>query len=251
MRYLVGQDLKRNLRLWRALPLLGLGLLVGYNKISYVWQPPQQLQGFLTFNGHSLGRLLPLIAGVMGASLAEDRRRGFAAMVLAKGVPRSQYLLAKILGATVSSALITLLIVVGWFGITAALLPWGQWWMPHSGPHPALFFSSPLANDILAALFFMEASAALSLVSVLAGTLVTNEYIAIVSPALFVALCWVLGTESLELLQPLLYLEDLTDRYIYVMPSVIQPYAPIAYWLYFSANFAGLAHWVFMKRDLT
>jgi hypothetical protein len=264
--YLVWQELKRNLRPVRGLLFVGLGLAMAYHSVSHPWRYASQestqwrLQGSLTFYGDDLYWLFPLIAGVTGSSLAEDRRQGFTVMVLAKGVPRRRYLLAKILGAAASSGLLMLLILLGFYGIVAALWPHGRtenavpasiWWVP--GPMPELYAASPLAHDLLVALTFLEASAALPLVSVLAGTLVANEYIAIAAPTLFLILCEVASGSFYSLrrsLDPMLYVHFLCNDYLQVIPYALHPYAVHAYWLCFGALFAGLCYWSFVKREL-
>jgi ABC-type transport system involved in multi-copper enzyme maturation permease subunit len=255
--YLVWQELKRNLSPVRVILLLGLGLAIAYYIVGGPSQgnPSYQLQGSLTRHGHQLAWLLPLIAGATGSSLAEDRRRGFTIMVLAKGVPRGRYLLAKVLGAAASSGLFTLLTLIGFYGIVAALWPHGRSEYPAvvtwaAGPMPTLYAASPLAHDLLVALIYLEASAALPLVSVLAGSLVANEYIAIVAPALFLILCGVALGGARELLDPMLYVERIEIDYLQRVPRALHPYAVHLYWLCFVALFTGLCHWSFVKREL-
>ena len=263
--YLVWQELKRNLSPVRVVLLLSLGLAMVYHIVGGPSQghPAYQLQGSLTYYGYRLYPFFPLLAGVTGSSLAEDRRRGFAVMVLAKGVPRRHYLLAKILGSAASSGLFMLLTLLGFYGLVAAFWPHGRceyqppayvWWIP--GPMPKLYATSPLAHDLLVALTFLEAAAALPLVSVLVGALVANEYVAIVAPALFLILCEVAVLNSgplegpLQMLNPMLYIHGLDDLYLLVIPYALQPYAVHLYWLYFGCLFTGLCYWSFVKREL-
>jgi hypothetical protein len=90
-------------------------------------------------------------------------------------------------------------------------------------------------------------------VSVLAGTLVANEYGAIVAPTLFLILCEVASggiNGPLEPLNPTLYVQDLHNGYLDVIPYALHPYAVHLYWLCFVALFAGLCYWSFVKREL-
>jgi ABC-type transport system involved in multi-copper enzyme maturation permease subunit len=253
--YLIWHELKRNLRPVRVIPLLGLGMVMSYLEVSPNWQADEaQVQGALTLHGHWLFWVIPLVAGAMGSSLAEDRRRGFSLTVLTKGVSRGQYLLSKILGAAASGGLTTLAEISGFYLMVGIMWPAGRatWEGNESnpGPVPTLYRLDPLSHDLLVALMSIAASAALPLVGVLAGTLVINEYIAMVAPPLFVILGTVVFGSALKPLSPTVYLNVWGD-YTGTIPEGLRPYAAFLYWLSLGALTAALCKWIFAKKELT
>lgn len=253
--YLVRHEVKRNLRPVRVSPLLGLGMLLGLLRVRGSWASDMtQLQGSLTLHGSWFFWVIPLVAGAMGSSLAEDRRRGVTLTVLAKGVPRSRYVLAKVLGAAASGSLTTLMQLIGFYLMVSVLWPAGRaTWEGDAfnpGPVPILYRADPFTHDLLVAFMCIVASAALPLVGVLAGTLVVNEYIAMIAPLLFMILGTVVFSSALQPLSPNVYL-NIWSGYAVTIPEGLRPYAAPVYWLSFGVFTAILCQWIFAKRELT
>src|SRR5688500_18515986 len=112
---LARHEIKRLLRpsrvIWILGPPIGLGihsLTIRYSRV--------RVMGSLTIMGSTwLPLAVPLVAGSMAFSMAEDRRRCFALMVLARGVSRNAYLLSKVLGAAISSSLTMLAVIAAFY----------------------------------------------------------------------------------------------------------------------------------------
>ena len=236
--------------------LIGLCLLLAYNRVHGPWASDQaQVQGALTVHGGWLQTVIPLLAGVVGGSLADERRKGIALTFLARGVTRGKYLLSKLLGAAASGALITAAAIGGFYVLVGILWPAGRVHTEHQlgdqGPVPALYAVNPLANDMLLAAMLMAAAAALSMVSVLAGTLTTSRYIAMAAPFLFFILCVAIHEYGgNRLLNPYTYL-DLPTFYPLTFQASWRPYAAFLYWTGFAVVLAALARWIFARRELS
>jgi hypothetical protein len=204
-------------------------------------------------HGWWLSDVIPLVAGAAGSSLAEDQRRGHTLTVLARGVSRGRYLLAKVLGAAASGAVITLAVIGGFYVMVAILWPAGSaTWHgdgPGPAPMPALHREAHPTHDLLVASISVVASAVLPLAGVLAGVLAINEYLAMAAPSLFVILGAVVLGNVFAPLSPYVYL-SLQGAYAWRDPERLLPYAPFLYWLSFSALTAVLCRWIFAKKEL-
>jgi ABC-type Na+ efflux pump permease subunit len=189
------------------------------------------------------------VAGATGSSLAQDRRSGFTLTFLSRGLSRGRYLAAKLLGASASGALLTLMTLLCFYGMVAILWPHGRVTaMQGYGPSPELFRENPLASDLLVASMHLTAAAALPLVGVLAGLIVANEYVAMAAPLLFAILATIVFREVWEPLSPELYL-SLTHKDF--LPPGLYIWGPYLYWLGLSALITVLCAWLFHKRELT
>lgn len=250
--HLFRHEIKRNLHPVRVLPLLGLALVLSYREVGGPVQANRaQLQGALTLHDFWLTLVIPLVAAATGASLAEDRKKGLTLTVLSKGVSRGQYLLSKLLGAAASGGAITVAVIFAFYVMVAILWPPGRvTWVGSAsspGPLPALYHQDPLAHDMLRASMHVVSSAALSLVGVLAGTLVANEYVAMASPPVFTILATVIFREIFEPLSPEVYL---TFSYTGLVPDGLRPYAALFYWLGLATITATLCRWIFVRKEL-
>lgn len=255
VKFLLWHEVKRNLRPMRVLPLLGVAMVLAHREVGHFMQPATaQVQGALTLHGFWLTVVIPLVAGAVAGTLAEDRRKGHTLLVLSKGVSRGQYLLSKLLGTAASSALVLVLVLAGFYVIVASLWPPGRvtWRMDDVrwpiGVANALYKQNPLAHDMLVASIYIVTAASLSLVGVLAGAIVANEYVAMASPPLFTVLATVVFREVWELLSPEHYL---SLSYIRDVPVWLRPYGAFLYWLGLAAVVSVLARWIFSKRELT
>jgi hypothetical protein len=257
---LVRHELKRNLRPVVLVPLLGFFLVLAYEEVGTPWIPEQaQVQGALALHGSWLPLALTFAAGVVGSSLADERRQGIALTSLAKGLTRSRYVIAKVLGAAASGALVTAAGIVGFYVLVGVLWPWGrvnvEGTIRPPGPVPALFVRSPLANDLAAAWMTIAAAAAMPAIGVLAGTLTSNKYIAMATPLLVLLASLVLGGTVLDdtvwtLGLPSVHL-DLWGDYSHAVPAAFQPYAAFLYWAGFVIVITAIARWIFGKKELT
>jgi hypothetical protein len=252
VRHLVHQDVKQNLITWRILPLLALAMylaikdadrlnLSGDSKVA-------ALDGALTRDHFWLTYIMPLTAGLMGASLAKERRNGMTLTILAQGVTRGQYLLSKLLGAATSAAgfmLITLVIFYA-FAITVWQLDLDVGGVQYGGLSPYwLPIESLCAQDLFCASVLITTPAALSLVGVLAGLIVANEYVAMVSPPIFTILLDVLLGDITGLsVQGYLYI-----WYTYEAPRELVLVAPFLYWGVIAFFMAALCR-RFVKREI-
>ena len=252
---LVGYEIKRNLRPAQALPLLGLCMLLvlGHDRIlsPRSWA---RLQGALALNGDWLWLANPLLAGVVGSSLSDERRKGIARTFLARGVPRGRYLLSKMLGSAASAAILMAAAIVGFYAIAVFLWPWGPVEVKGDetgpGPVPALYALSPVANDLALIVMAMVAVGATSAVAVLAGTLTTNRYVAMAAPLLVLIVGIVLDeTHTCRTLSPIVYV-SLTNYYPTRVPVPLHPYAAFLYWLCFVIVAGALSRWIFARREL-
>lgn len=251
--HLVWHDVKQNLKPLRVLPLLVLAMYLAYRDVRGPFQQRfAYLPGALSRHTYWISHIIPLAAGLMGASVARERRQGITLTVLAHGVFRGQYLSARVLGAAISAALFTLL-AVGGFYVVAAIA-----WLPERDTWPNYLWSNTYArywfpvdnlivHDILCVLALMAASAALSLVGVFIGIVVANEYVAMASPLLFLILSAVLMRDRADVLNPEEYV---TVYYFRVIPRNIVLYAPFLYWGGFSLLMVALCKRMLAKKEL-
>lgn len=149
------------------LVMLGLSILKVYDERSFT-AGTAHFQGALSMAAADwLPLTTPLVVGIVAAgSLAEDRRRNYTTLVLARGFSRRRYILAKASAMALASALVMLLGCVIFLCIAAATLPAGrtpfedgvgldalgnQITIPaaafYPGPIPRLYAYSPLLSD--------------------------------------------------------------------------------------------------------
>lgn len=249
-------EVRRNLRPALVFPLIGFCMLLAYERVRHAWVLEEaQVQGALTLHDGWLRVAIPLLAGMVGGSLAEEQRRGVTSILLARGVTRGQYLLSKILAAAGSAVVLTAAAIAGFYVLVGILWPAGRVTYDRSalgpGPVPALYAVNPLANDLLLAAMSLAASGAMAVVSVLTGTLTTNRYVAMVAPlGLYIVTVAVHEYGINRVLNPYTYL-DLSGYYRLTIPVPWLPYAAFLYWSCFAVVLAALARWVFARRELT
>jgi hypothetical protein len=258
--HLFWHDVKRNLRPIRALPVLAVAICLAYREVGHHYELGDTqdflyfAEGALSRNHHWLQGPVPLFAGAMGAALAAERRAGVTLGILAKGVQRSQYVLAKMLGAAASSALLTSAAILVFFAIVfmtwipGRAPPVETVWLP--APVQALFAYSPFAHDLLVAFMLITAAAALSLVGVLAGLLVANEYIAMAAVPIFAIVASVVLNHLSDLLSPQEYLDLGYGDSWGTLPRWLIPFAPFLYWGIFSAIIVFLCKRIIAKKEL-
>jgi ABC-type transport system involved in multi-copper enzyme maturation permease subunit len=252
VKHLVWHDVKRNLRPVKVLLFLGLAMYLAYGEV-YAPRDPEyaQVQGALTLYNWWTFTLVPLAAGLMGASLAAERRGGVTLTILSRGVTRSQYVVSKLLGAAASSALIIALMIAGFYVLVLSMWPTGRCTVVSSelnpGPYQPLYLLNPLAHDMLAASMLALASAALSLIGVLAGLLVANEYVAMAVPPIFTILFTILMRRVSDTLNPEYYI-GLT--YAHDVPRWYILFAPFHYWGMFSLIIAIICLRIFARKEI-
>jgi ABC-type transport system involved in multi-copper enzyme maturation permease subunit len=210
-----------------------------------------KVQGALTnFNWWTF-TLIPLAAGLMGASLAAERRGGVTLTILSRGVTREQYVASKLLGAAASSALMIALIIAGFYVLVLSMWPpdHSTVVLNHSNPDPyeMLYLQNPLAQDMLFASMLITAAAALSLIGVLAGLLVANEYVAMAVPPIFTILFTILMRRVSETLNPENYIGL---SYQLDVPPWYVLFAPFHYWGMFSLIIAIICLRIFARKEI-
>lgn len=260
MTHLLWQDVKHNLRPIRALPLWLLAVLLAYRTLEY-HQEIGDFQDYLYFAEGALSRRtywffwwLPLFSGVMGGSLASERRAGVTTSILSRGVSRQTYVRAKLLSAALSSAFLTFAAILGFWAIVFTT------WIPGRSTHidervierpaQALFIYSPLLHDLLVAAIEMTTAAGLSLIGVLAGAIVANEYVAIAMTPIGFILWRVLTPLKVWFLNP--------EEYIYLRYHMdwgphfrwLIPFAPFLYWGTFAFIIATICQRIFAKKEI-
>lgn len=210
----------------------------------------------------------PLVVGVVAAgSFAEDRRRGYVPLVLARGFSRRQYIVAKGTAMALTSALAMLLgclifLVVAAVGLLPGrtsfesfqrIDPSGQPLLPvatfYPGPIPSLFGYSPILNDMLSIGLVMLAAAALAMVGLLTGAIVANEYIAAATPFFLVLITMFAFVGWADALSLYTYL-DMWIQYRNRMPRNTLPYAILIYWPLFGFFIFSIADMLFTRREL-
>lgn len=188
------------------------------------------IAGGLAFQG-----MAPLIAGVVSAgALAEDRSRGFPALLMSRGLSRRRYLAGKASAMALAAGAASLVACILILLAGALLLPGGEIAGERPpGPIPTLFAAQPLLNDLVAIGFLMLATAGLATSGVLVGALVPNEYVAAAVPfVLTVALLFLLSGPA-TLVSPFTYLE-LGREYVTVLPETLLPVGGVIYWVSFA-----------------
>jgi hypothetical protein len=231
--------------------MFGLAMLLAYREVGQAWNSSMpHLWGALTRHDFWLQPVVVLVAAVMGSALAEDRRCGFTLTVVARGGSRRRYLAAKLLGASASSALMTLFILLGFFAMVALQSPAERSaWELHAWPRalvPELARDHPVLHDLLIASAKMLASAALSTIGVAAGLLVANEYMAMAAvPVVFAALTLALH-DTWRGLSPFVYLE--LERSYSGSARDLTPPAIFLYWAGFSALMILLCRWLLARK---
>ncbi len=252
--HLFWQDVKRNLRPIRALPLLLLALALINNRVNQPWEDRvAHVQGALTIHPYWLFFTIPLIAAAMGGSLATERRAGVTLSILAKGVRRGEYVLARLLGAAASSAIMTTATIVAFYIFVSILWPldrvtyYGNDVEP--GPLHQLFLENPLANDLVSVPMYIAAAAALPLIGVLAGLIIANEYVAMAATPIFLIISTVVMRQVSDLLNPEEYLN--LGYYFYWGPHYrwLLPFAPFLYWGVFSAIIVLICQRIITKKE--
>jgi hypothetical protein len=252
---LVFHEVRRTLRPGLVLALVGFCMVLIYERVGEPWMAAYaQVQGALSVHASWLMIAVPVLAGAVGASLARERHEGVTLLLLARGVSRRRYLLAKTLGAAASGALLMSAAIVAFYVIVGILWPAGEVTFGRNastiGPVPALYAAYPLANDLVLAGMNVVATAAWSLLGVLTGTLTANRYVAMAVPLVFFVVILVLESFwSKTLWMPSTYLY-LADYYQYAVPAAYQPYAAFVYWLGFGAAVAALSRWLFLRSEL-
>jgi ABC-type transport system involved in multi-copper enzyme maturation permease subunit len=255
VKHLVWHDVKQNLRPVKVLLFLALAMYLAYKEVEGPSTPESSessnVQGALTLHNWWTFTLIPLAAGLMGASLAAERRGGVTLTILSRGVTRGQYVVSKLLGAAVSSALIIALMIAGFYVLVVSMWPLGRCthigneWNP--GPYQVLYLQNPLAHDMLVASMLITASAALSLIGVLAGLVVANEYVAMAAPPIFTILFTILMRRVTDALNPENYIGLRYD--VYVPPSLVL-YAPYYYWTTFSLIITMICQRIFARKEI-
>lgn len=253
--YLAWQEFKANLRPARVVLLFSLAMASCFMVVRQPWEDSMaHLQGALSLFASSwLPYMIPIAAAAMSGSVAAERQRGVTLSILARGVSRSEYLGAKMLGASASGALLVLAEIVGFYVMVGIQWPLdavsyeGTDFYP--GPVPALFARSPLANDLLSAAMSIMAVVGLCLVGVAASTIIAHEYLAMTVPPLLVILGALLLRGVLQPLSPDGYL-NVWSGYAGAMPPGLRAYAPFGYWLIVSTLAIGLGLRRFTKAEL-
>ncbi len=252
VKHLVWHDVKRNLRPVKVLLFLALAMYLAYKEVEGPRNPETaNVQGALTLHYWWTFTLIPLAAGLMGASLAAERRGGVTLTILSRGVTRVQYVVSKLLGAAASSTVMIALTIAGFYILVASMWPWGRCthignaWNP--GPYQVLYLQNPLAHDMLVASMLITASAALSVIGVLAGLMVANEYVAMAAPPIFTILFTILMRRVSETLNPENYISLTYDVEV---PRWLVLYAPFHYWGMFSLIIAIVCLRIFARKEI-
>ena len=254
MTFLAWHECRRILRPDKLAIALGLVAVVSLISLRPDYGPDTRHQGSITMIASSwLPLVIPLLAGMAAGSLAADLRGGFSLTLLARGISRGQYFCAKGLGGAAGSAMLTLAALTVFYVLSWIVLPSGRTIRPPDadfpGPMPALFYASPLGNDLLAVTMYMTAASALSVVGLLAGAAGANPHVAMASPLLVALLGLVTVKRPFAWLDPFSYL-NLWGAYAQVFPESQRPYAAFVYWLVFASCTAALGSWIFIRREL-
>lgn len=252
---LVWQDVKRNLHPIRALPLLILGMSLAYNRVGGPWEESvAHVQGALTLHYYWLVNTIPLIAAIMGGNAGAERRRGITFSLLAKGVRRTDYVRAKLLGAAGSSAAITLALLVGFYVMVSILWPGDRVTKPGNdvspGPLHQLYLDNPMAHDLVCIPMLLAAAAGLSLIGVLAGLIVANEYVAMAATPITLILSTIFMRSVSRVWSPEEYMN--LGYYFYWGPHFrwLIPFAPFLYWGTFAMIIYFICQRIFAKKDI-
>jgi len=188
------------------------------------------IAGGLGFQG-----MAPLVAGVVSAgALAEDRSRGFPALLMSRGLSRGRYLAGKAVAMALAAGAASLVACVLILAAGALLLPGGEIAGERPpGPIPSLFAAQPLLNDLVAIGFLVLGTAGLATSGVLVGAVLPNEYVAAGVPFVITIALLFLLSGSATLLSPFTYLE-LGREYVTVLPESLLPVGGVIYWVCFA-----------------
>ncbi len=258
--HLVWQDVKRNLRPIRALPPLFLAWAIAYDRFKFHNRIGTEqdflyfAEGALSHHPYWLVTLVPIFAGVMSGSLAVERRMGITSSILSRGVSRRAYLVSKLLAAGASSAILTFGAILGFWAIIFTI------WIPGrprdldpqwiEGPAKALFLYSPFLHDLLVALMEMIGAAGLSVIGVLAGLIVANEYVAMAATPITLILVTVIMRQVSDVLNPEEYLSLGYDFYWGPHFRGLIPFAPFLYWGTFAMVIYFVCQRIFAKKEI-
>lgn len=248
------QELRRNLHPLRVLALLGIAMILVYRRVGFpINGAMPHVAGAFTLHSYCLEPVVLLVAGAMSGTLAADRRAGFTLTVAARGGAKGRYLTPKLLGAAASSALMMLLVIACFYLLVALRSPPGRAaWEVEAWSRvlaPEVYRHDPVLHDGLVASTRIAAAASLSMIGVLAGVLVANEYMAMAAPPLFLVLASMALHDGCRALSPYVYLTLWRDYRGGAAP--LGPPAFLLYWLVFGALFAGLSWWLFTRRELS
>jgi hypothetical protein len=263
---MIRAELKKILLRRRNLLVLAVMLGLALRGVLTGWIRPQVpgLFGVLTvLYGDTL--IYAMLAAVVGAdALASDLRSGYTALVLSRGVRRSDYLLAKagamFLAAAAMAALYNLLIL----GAAAVLLPWRnalqypeqlEWYLRFGldstdpGPIPDLFMTHPGLNDLLIIVLQSIGTGALATLGLIPSVLGAGTYVAVAFPVLWFLIGLYIEAEGLKFLSPGHYLNVL-HAYRWAPPSGKPPSLWFLYWALTVATSTGFALVVGEKREI-
>lgn len=208
--------------------------------------------GTFSFAGAEPFQGLAALTGavVAGASLAEDRRRGYHPLVLARGFTRRRYLAAKAVAAFLVAALAVLVASGIALAVFALVLPWGSTEVPFAavGPAPDLFETRPALHDALVALLMAGAAGAFAMVSTAVGAAVANEYLAIAVPFVAVLVALAVPAGPLELLVPYTYL-DLSWGYLRAFGPTWRAVAAPIYWVVVGGGALAVGSWLTTRKE--
>jgi ABC-type Na+ efflux pump permease subunit len=244
------QDVKQSFTPLRVLLFLALTTYLAFDELGGTYEqqyafPP----GILTRHRNWLQLVIPIVAGLMGASLARERREGITLTLLAHGVSRWQYLRSKLLGAAASGALFTTASIALFYAMSFVRSLEDE---PLNGGiyGPPLRYPLPLENlvvhDVFCALMLITATAAWSLVGVLAGLIIANEYVAMASAPIVAILAAVLLRDFADAFNPEEYFSLYFFRYI---PTNLGFVAPFLYWGGISFVIAMLSKRILAKKE--
>lgn len=248
--------------------MLGLSIMKVYSELSFT-AGGAHVQGALSMAAADwLPNVIPLAVGLVAAgSLAADRRRGYVPLVLARGISRRQYLLAKGVAMACASALVMLVGCLIFLAVAFVTLPNGQMVITdgvgvnaagdrvvipaveyYPGPMPLLYSYSPILNDVLSILMVMTGAAALALTGLLVGVLTTNEYIAAAVPFVLIFVSLFVFFNRADAISPYTYV-DVWNQYRR-LPISVSGYAAFVYWSVFGVVLYCLADAIFIRREL-
>lgn len=234
--------------------------------------PTVYAQGALSVHASQwLALTAPLVAGLVAAgSLAADRRRGYVQMVLARGVSRWNYMLAKGGAMAMSAAFAVFLGGLIFMLLARGLLlpdrpPLEQRLLIKDeqgnqiiaptysyipSPYPTLFEHNPVLGDLASLAIVALGAAALALTGLIVGALVSSEYIALVVPFAVVVLGLLFFTIYADAISPYTYME-VWNRYPNRMLPGTPPFIPFVYWLVFGALAVGVGGTLFTRREVS
>lgn len=209
---------------------------------------------YLAFQ-NNLVDLIPVFVGLtVAGSLAADRRRRYPALVLARGISRTRYLLTKAAAMAAAAGFGTFLSCALVFVAAAFFLPWGPMIRPEyadrgsMGPYPGLLESYPLVNDVALAALLSLGAAALAMSGLAFGAMVANEFVAAAVPfVIFIGGTFVFR-DDLLFLAPYTNL-DLLTSYPYSLPPWAWSFTAPVYWSVFACVCVATAAIIFLRKE--